>query len=133
MTGVAVVSDPGADDTYMLGDTIRIRATFSEAVNVTGSPGLSIDMSPAAWGTKRASYAGGSGTSSLIFAHTVVEPNYSTQGIAVLANSLALNGGTIRSAASNANAALAHSGLGHDSGHKVDWRPEWLTTIRTAG
>ena len=124
MTGVAVVSDPGADDTYMLGDTIRIRATFSEAVNVTGSPGLSIDMSPAAWGTKRAAYAGGSGTSSLTFAHTVVEPNYSTQGIAVLANSLALSGGTIRSAASNANAVLGHTGRGHDSGHKVDWRPE---------
>ena len=124
VTGVAVVSDPGADDTYMLGDTIRIRATFSEAVNVTGSPGLSIDMSPAAWGTKRAAYAGGSGTSSLTFAHTVVEPNYSPQGIAVLANSLALSGGTIRSAASNANAVLGHTGRGHDSGHKVDWRPE---------
>ena len=124
VTGVQVVSDPGADDTYMLGDTIRIRASFSAAVNVTGSPRLSIDMSPAAWGTKQAAYASGGGTKSLTFAYTVVEPNFSPQGIAVLANSLALNGGTIRSAATNANAELAHSGLGHDSGHKVDWRPE---------
>ena len=123
VTGVRVVSDPGADDTYMLGETIRIRATFSAAVNVTGSPRLSIDMSPAAWGTKQAAYASGGGTKSLTFAYTVVEPNYSTQGIAVLANSLALNGGAIRSAAANANAELAHTGLGHDSGHKVDWRP----------
>ena len=124
VTGVAVVSDPGDDDTYMLGDTIRIRATFSEAVNVTGSPRISIDMSPEAWGAKQAAYASGGGTGSLDFTHTVVEPNYSPQGIAVLANSLALNGGTIRSAASNANADLAHTGRGHDSGHKVDWRPE---------
>ncbi len=124
VTGVQVISDPGDDDTYMLGETIRIRASFSEAVAVTGSPRLSIDMDPAAWGTKQAAYASGGGTSSLTFVHTVAEPNFSSQGIAVLANSLALNGGTIRSsAAANANAALAHTGLGHDSGHKVDWRP----------
>ena len=123
VTGVAVVSDPGADDTYMMGDTIQIRATFSEAVTVNGSPGINIDMDPAAGATKRATYRSGSGTSNLTFAHTVVEPNYSTRGIAVLANSLALTGGTIRSAATNANAALGHTGLGHDAGHKVDWRP----------
>ncbi len=123
VTAVAVVSDPGADKTYLLGDRIRIRATFSEAVTVTGTPGLKIDMDPAAWGEKRAAYESGSGTRNLTFLHTVVEPNYSTQGIAVLANTLALGGGTIRSS-SGTNAALAHSGLGHDSGHKVDWRPE---------
>ena len=122
MTGVKVVSDPGADDTYVLGDTIQIRATFSEAVNVTGSPRLSIDMSPKAWGTKQAAYASGSGTGDLDFTYTVVEPNYAPQGIAVLANTLALNGGTIRSA-NGTNATLAHTGRGHDTGHKVDWRP----------
>ena len=122
VTGVEVVSDAGSDDTYLLGDTIRIRATFSEAVNVTGSPRLSIDMSPAAWGTKQAAYASGSGTGSLDFTWTVVEPNFSTRGIAVLANTLALNGGTIRSA-DGTNANLANTGRDHDSGHRVDWRP----------
>ncbi len=122
VTGVSVVSSPASGSTYMLGETIRIRATFSEAVTVTGAPRLSIDMDPAHWGTKQAAYAGGSGTSSLTFAHTVVEPNYSTQGIAVLANTLALNGGTIRSAGGT-SAVLGHTGLGHDSNHKVDWRP----------
>ena len=124
VSGVKVVSEPGRGRApIMLGETIRIRATFSEAVTVTGSPRLSIDMSPKAWGTKQAAYASGSGTKSLDFAWTVVEPNYSPQGIAVLANSLALNGGTIRSAGGT-NAALAHTGHGHDTGHKVDWRPE---------
>ncbi|MCY3596937.1 MAG: hypothetical protein OXG71_05805 [Rhodospirillales bacterium] len=122
VTGVSVVSSPTSGSTYMLGETIRIRATFDQAVTVTGSPRLSIDMDPAAWGTKQAAYASGSGTTALDFVHTVVEPNYSTQGIAVLANSLALNGGTIRSAGGT-DAALAHTGLGHASGHKVDWRP----------
>ena len=122
MTGVSVVSSPASGDTYLLGETIRIRATFSEAVTVTGTPTLSIDMDPAEWGTKQAAYASGGGTSSLIFAHTVVEPNYSTRGIAVLADTLTLSGGTIRTAGGT-DAALGHTGLDHASGHKVDWRP----------
>ncbi len=123
VTGVAVASDAGPDDTYALGDVIRVAVTFDAAVTVTGSPGISIDMDPAPWGEKRAAYESGSGTSSLVFAHTVVEPNFSTEGIAVVADSLALEGGAIRSAA-GADATLAHAGLAHDASHKVDWRPE---------
>ena len=52
----------------------------------------------------------------------MVEPNYSSQGIAVLANSLALNGGAIRSAVSQTDADLSHTGRGHDADHKVDWQ-----------
>ena len=124
---VTVFSDPGPDATYGLGDVIRIRLTFREpvAVDATGGrPRLRIAMDPADSGEQWAAYESGSGTSSLTFAHEVVEPNYSTQGIAVLADTLDLNGGTIRSAATGANAALGHTGLAHGSGHKVDWRPE---------
>ena len=120
-TGVAVSSDAGDDDTYILGDTILVTLNFSEAVDVTGTPQLAIDMDPAAWGTKWASYSSGSGTARLTFSHEVVQPNYSTQGIAVLANTLRLNGGMIRSASSQTNAGLSHDGLAHDAGHKVDW------------
>ena len=122
VSGVEVTSNAGGDDTYALSDTIRITLTFSEAVNVTGSPQLKIDMDSAEWGEKWAEYESGGGTASLTFAHTVVEPNYSTQGIAVLANSLDLNGGTIRSTSSDTGADLSHPGLPHDSAHKVDWQ-----------
>ena len=96
VTGVAVTSSPNADNTYTLGETIRVTLTFSEAVDVSGAPRLKIDMDPAHWGQKWASYESGSGTTALTFAHVVVEPNTSTQGIAVLANTLELNGGTIQ-------------------------------------
>ena len=122
VTGVEVTSQAGADATYALGETIEVTLTFSEAVTVTGTPGLSIDMDPAAWGEKRAAYASGSGTAALVFTHKVVEPNLSRRGIAVLANSLALAGGSIRSASTQADAALTHVGLAHDASHKVDWR-----------
>ena len=120
VTGVSVVSSAGADQTYGLGETIQSRATFHGPVDVTGTPRLKIDMDPADWGEKWAAYQSGSGTSSLTFAHTVVEPNISTQGIAVLANTLDAGGGTIRSG--GADADLAHTGLAHDANHKVDWQ-----------
>ncbi len=120
-TGVNVSSDAGADSTYVLGDTIRVTLTFSQPVQVTGTPQLKIDMDPADWGEKWASYESGGGDA-MTFAHVVVQPNFSTQGIAVLANTLRLNGGTIRSTATDAAADLAHAGLAHDPAHKVDWR-----------
>ena len=122
VTGVAVSSRPASGDTYALGETVRIRVTFSEAVAVTGSPRLKIDMDPADWGTKWAAYESGSGASDLIFAHRVLEPNFSTQGIAVLENTLDLNGGAIQSTATQAGADLSHTGLEHDPSHKVDWQ-----------
>ncbi len=120
VSGAAVASSPASGNTYALGETISITLTFSEAVDVTGTPRLKIDMDPAEWGEKWVAYASGSGSGSLTFAHTVVEPNISTQGIAVLANTLELNGGTIQ--ASGVDADLAHTGLAHDASHKVDWR-----------
>ena len=122
VTAVEITSDAGGDDTYALGETITVTVTFSEAVDVTGSPQITIDMDPADWGEKVVDYASGSGTTALAFEHEVVGPNISTQGIAVLANSLSLNGGTIQSAASRTGADLSHTGLPHDSAHKVDWR-----------
>ncbi|MXX71098.1 MAG: hypothetical protein F4213_13020 [Boseongicola sp. SB0677_bin_26] len=122
VTGIVVSSDAGADSTYGKGDTIRVMLTFSQAVEVTGTPRLKIDMDPAHWGEKWAMYGMGSGTESLTFAHEVVEPNFSGRGIAVLTNSLQLNGGTIRSKATGADADLAHAGLAHDPNHRVDWR-----------
>ena len=122
VTGVAVSSAPAAGDAYLLGETVRVIVSFSEPVAVTGVPRLAIDMDPAEWGQKWASYESGSGTASLTFAHTVVEPNFSSQGVAVLADSLEPDGGTIASAGSGVAAVLAHSGLDHDTAHRVDWQ-----------
>jgi len=58
----------------------------------------------------------------LTFVHEVAEPNLSRLGIAVLANTLELNGGVIKSTATQEDADLSHMGLPHDPAHKVDWR-----------
>ena len=124
VTGVAVVSDPGDDDTYGLGETIRVRLTFGEAVTVDtagGTPRMKIRMN-LTWGEKWAAYEGGSGTNALTFAYTVRPVNATPHGVAVLANTLELDGGAIASAATGTAANLAHAGLGHDPEHKVDYR-----------
>ena len=125
VSGAAVTSNPVADDTYIVGDAIRVTLTFSEAMDVDttdGTPRLKIKMDPQ-WGEKWADYASGSGTNRLTFAYTVVEPNHSPRGIAVPAHSLDLNGGTIRSASATPKDAHPwYAGLDHDASHKVDWR-----------
>ena len=123
-----MTSAPKVNDTYALGEIIRVTLTFGEMVDVTGTPRLKIDMDPAHWGQKWVPYESGSGTASLTFSHEVVEPNASTQGITVLANTLALNGGTIKSTTTQADAGLSHTGLGHDPNHKVDWQANRTAT-----
>ena len=129
VTGVEITSTPSKDaddngtaETYVIGNKVRVRLTFNEAVDVDtdgGRPRLKIKMDPG-WGEKWAVYESGSGSDQLTFVHVVVWPNHAPRGIAVLANTLELNGGTIKSVANQANAALEHAGLGHDPDHLVD-------------
>ena len=95
--------------------------TVDETVDVTGSPRLEIDIDPADWGEKWAASESGGGTVSLTCAHEVVEPSESTQGIAVLA-STPLNGGTIRSAATAADAGAGARGARPRPPPQVDWQ-----------
>ena len=111
---VAVTSDPGEDGGYAIGDEIQVGLTFSEAVTVTGAPQLNLDVGGR---TRTAGYSGGSATTQLLFTYTVLSGDEDADGIAVVANSLALSGGAIQ--AGSANAALTHAGLQSDD-HRVD-------------
>ena len=122
VTGIAVSSDPGEDGSYASGDAIKVKLTFRKDVNVTGIPRLKIDLDPAAGaGEKWASYVSGSGTRMLEFAYTAASADLSAAGVAVIENSLELNGGAIRGAppAPGNNARLAHLGLHHNPSHRV--------------
>ena len=134
VTDVAFSSDAGAGRTYARGETIRVTVTFSEAVNVTGTPRVKIDLSSVTGDEKWADYAGGSGTKTLEFAYTVAQGDASSAGVAVLANTLALNNGTIESAtAAGESATLAHADLAHDPNHRVETTPPTLSTALVSG
>ena len=126
---VAVVSAPGADATYAAGDAVRVKVTFGETVAVDtsgGTPRLRLDLDPADGGERWAAYEDGSGTNALTFAWEAASGDLSTAGVAVLADTLELNGGTIASAATQTAAALGHAGLAHDPAHGVDAVPPEL-------
>ena len=122
---VSVTSSAGTDSTYAIGDAIDITATFTEPVTATtagdpvAGPRIAFTLGAA---TKHAVYHSGNGTSALVFRYTVAEDDADTDGISVVENGLALNGGAIADAAGNAPTAaqLEHPALAAQGSHKVD-------------
>ena len=120
VSSVTPVSDPGADDTYGLGDTITVAVEFTAAVTVFGVPQITLRVGGgAAVNLKLANYASGSGTTTLRFSYVVQAADMDTNGIYLEANELVLNGGTIQSADGVA-AVLTYPAEGQQNGHKVD-------------
>ena len=118
-----ITSNPGPDRTYAADDEIRVTVTFSETVEVTGSPQLRLEFGG---GSRTATYEGGSGTAALVFAYQVADGESDTDGVGVEADSL--SGGTIRDEARN-NAELDHDGVAANSGHQADGvKPELAAT-----
>ena len=85
VSSVAISSNPGTDRTYAEGDEIQVTVTFSETVEVTGTPQLSLELGG---GGRTAAYEGGSGTADLVFAYEVADGESDTDGVGVEADSL---------------------------------------------
>ena len=100
---------------YGIGDDIKVTATFSQIVTVTGSPQLELDVG----GTAKAAAYDSTDGSKVVFSYTVAEGDSDTDGVAISANKLTLNGGSIQESADN-SADLSHSALSAQSGHKAD-------------
>ena len=94
-----------SDGTYKAGDSLTYAVNFSDAVNVTGTPYLTLTIGSSA---VHAIYMSGSGTKQLEFRYTVESEDKDTDGVA-LASNVSLGGGTIQDAAGN-NATLTFTG-----------------------
>ena len=111
--GTPSVSGAGTDAQWSVGETVGVTVAFSEAVDVGtngGTPSVGVELGGSSTAARGAAYASGSGTAELVFGYTLVQGDDSHSLMAVTPNSLALNGGTIRSAESQTNAQLAHNG-----------------------
>ena len=112
MDGTPSLSGAGTDGRWSEGETVGVTVTFSEAVDVDtsgGTPSIGIGLGGTA--ARSATYARGTGTTELVFQYTLVSGDGSHGSMAVTPNSLALEGGTIRSTASGVNAQLGHQGV----------------------
>ena len=79
ITEVEVTLSPAKDDTYGVGETIEICATFSTAVDVGGTPSLGLWVGN--W--QAANYLRGSGANTLVFGYTVKSEDRDDNGISM--------------------------------------------------
>ena len=118
---MTISPNPGSDQTYAAGDAVELTVTFSETVEVEGTPQLMLRVGTR---TRTAGYDRGTGTAALVFGYEVADGDEDTDGVSIEAGRIALNGGTIEDEADNA-AVLDYEAVELDAGHKVDGvRPE---------
>ena len=137
ITGVAITSDPGADQNYTTGGDIEVTATFDQAVTVTGKPRILLRLETVTRGDRWAEYARGSGGTEIVFAYTVLATDESdNNGIRIghpgQTNNVDLNGGTVTVVATGENASLSYVPLLADSGHRVNWARPSLSSAKTS-
>ena len=125
ITDVEVTTSPARDNTYGVGETIEVTATFSTDVEVDGNPGLGLNIG----GTWRAAYyERGSGTDELVFSYKVKPEDSDSNGISMDGGYQDSNGTwhnflshtAVTGKSSGATASRTYDGIGNQSGHKVD-------------
>ena len=125
ITEVAVTSSAGRDNTYGLGETIEISATFSTAVDVDGTPSLGFWVG-GTW--QAANYLRGSGSNTLVFGYTVKSGDREDNGIVMDGGYQDSNGTwhnfvnhtTVTAVGTDTAAYRVYRGLGVQSDHKVN-------------
>lgn len=103
--------------------TLDFTLTTSKPATVTGTPRLAIDVGGV---TRYATYAAGSGTTSLTFSYAVQARDFDANGIA-LVSPLDLNGGSISDSAGNPATSLGFS-LPDTSGIRIQTYTAAFTT-----
>ena len=76
--GVAMQSAPASGDSYAAGETVTVRLTFAEAVDVTGTPFVYLNVGGA---VRKAVFTSGSGSANLDFAYTVAAADFDANGV----------------------------------------------------
>ena len=110
---------------YLVGQIIHVVITFDTGVLVTGVPQIYLDSDTIG----KMSYVGGSGSQSLLFSYMTVAGDIDNVGFGLKANSLVLNGGTIKSLNGTA-ATLTHPGIAKSSTRKLG--PTATATVTTS-
>jgi hypothetical protein len=98
---ILMVSSNSMNKTYAATDSVDMYVKFSEAVKVTGSPRLALNITNGPLTSRPAIYSTGSGTDELVFTYPVVAGDFSSDLDAFNPTSLDLNGGSLTDASMN--------------------------------
>ena len=114
---IAITGASGAQSSRLnAGDVVTATVTMSEAITVSGSPTLKLDIGGT---TVNATYATGTGSSALSFTYQIAASETDTDGISIDANALTLGTATIRDRAGN-SANLNSNAVDDNSNYLVD-------------
>ena len=102
------------NEKWIPSQSLQVRVVFNVPVVVTGSPYISLLSD----GINKATYLDGSGSTSLIFAYTILSGDIDNTGVGIAASAIVLNSGTIKSA-SGVTATLTHSAVARSSTRKI--------------
>jgi hypothetical protein len=100
---VTSVTSSKTDGTYTVGEVITFTVNFSAAVDVGGTPRLTLETGST---DRTASYVSGSGSTALVFSYTVQAGDTSADLDYAGTSALSLNGGTINASGSSTAAVL---------------------------
>ena len=123
VTGLVLAAGPYAAD-----EAIELTATFSEAVVVFGQPRVALTVGTQ---TRQAVYLSSPTETTAVFGYTVVAGERDDDGVAVAANALEPNRGTIQDAAGN-DAVLDHVAIDPVVTNQVETTPPTLSTLSSA-
>ncbi len=118
LTSVTAVTN----GTYGIAQNLDFTATFSEAMTVSGSPRIALNIGGV---TRYATYLSGTGTGSIVFRYSIVSGELDADGIGS-SSPIDLNAGAITDIAGNAPASLAFTAP-NTAGVLVDGVPPTIT------
>ncbi len=130
---VSGVATAKANGSYLAGEVIDLVATFNQAVTVTGSPRILMDVGQSTY----ANYLSGSGTSALTFRYTVAAGDNSSDLDYNGTGALGLNGGTINATDDGVPATLtlatpgASGSISDDKAIVIDTSSPTVTDLQT--
>ena len=124
----SVIIAPSVTSNYYLqGQFINVLVTFDAGVVVTGSPQIFLDSDTIG----KMTYVGGTGSQVLLFSYATTAGDVDNVGFGLKANSLVLNGGTIKSM-NGTPATLTHLGIARSTTRKLGpTAPAVTTTVTT--
>ena len=113
---IAISSSPANGETYKLGEIVEVRVRFDRSVRTTGRPQVALTIGTE---TRHATLSAW-GSDSLYFDYSVQEADRDGDGIGIAADSLLLNGGTIKAIDGTTDADLRHAAIAGGPGSRVD-------------
>ena len=117
---VALSSATGSlNNTLNSGDTLNVTATFDDVVILNTDGGLPTLKLSIGASTVHATYVSGSGTNALVFNTTIVSGQTDTDGVALPANVLTLNGATLKDANGNTS-SITSAAVSSNANYLVD-------------